>query len=211
MNRNNNIINTFVTLAIFSFLLSSCDIIDPPDTGSKPKAPSEFQIAINAYNQGDYATAFEKFSNLASEGEVTSQYNIGLMYEKGNGVKRNLAKAKYWYLKAANQNYSAAQRNLGQMYITGNFGVKQDYKKSLYWFEKAGDQGESYPLHMLGYQYFHGYGTIVDKSKALKYWRLAVISYKKKGDTKMVKHIQNEDINMKICKKDALLCKQKNQ
>ena len=41
---------------------------------------------VAAYNRGDYATAFSKFRNLAEQGNASAQFNLALMYDKGDGV-----------------------------------------------------------------------------------------------------------------------------
>ena len=41
------------------------------------------------------------------------------MYDNGQGVTQNYAKAFEWYSKAAAQEYAIAQTNLGVMYANG--------------------------------------------------------------------------------------------
>jgi len=49
---------------------------------------------------------------------------------------QNYKKAFKWYKKAAEQGYSKAQYNLGDMYYYGE-GVLIDKSKSKYWIKKA--------------------------------------------------------------------------
>uniref|UniRef100_UPI002593A415 tetratricopeptide repeat protein n=1 Tax=uncultured Psychrobacter sp. TaxID=259303 RepID=UPI002593A415 len=74
--------------------------------------------------------------------DAEAQYNIGLMYDKGEGVRQDYAKAVEWYTKAANQDVPVAQYNLGLMYNKGE-GVRQDYAKALEWYIKAANQGDA--------------------------------------------------------------------
>jgi TPR repeat protein len=62
---------------------------------------------------------------------------LGFLYEKGQGVPQDYAKAAAWYEKAAEQGYAGAQCNLSSLYENGR-GVLQDYTKAAEWFEKAG-------------------------------------------------------------------------
>ena len=96
--------------------------------------------ATIAYNKGDYQTSKTIFEDLASKGDATAQYNLGVMYDFGKGVKQDYFKAKEWYEKAANQGHASAQYNLGNMYSNGN-GVKQDKRVAKQWFGKACDGG----------------------------------------------------------------------
>jgi TPR repeat protein len=46
----------------------------------------------------------------------------------------------YWYQKAAAQENTGAQYNLGVMYTNGK-GVSKDAKQAVYWYKKAAEQG----------------------------------------------------------------------
>lgn len=48
-----------------------------------------------------------------------SQFNLGLMYREGRGVKKSNSKAALYYEKAANQNIPKAQFNLARLYHQG--------------------------------------------------------------------------------------------
>jgi Sel1 repeat. len=54
----------------------------------------EYQDAVDAYNREDYKTSYQLMIPLADKGFAQAQYNLGVMYEKGNGVKQNHRKAK---------------------------------------------------------------------------------------------------------------------
>uniref|UniRef100_UPI000ABB6F17 tetratricopeptide repeat protein n=1 Tax=Aliarcobacter cryaerophilus TaxID=28198 RepID=UPI000ABB6F17 len=77
----------------------------------------------------------------AIQGHSESQYNLGLMYYKGQGVKQNYKKSFEWFEKAANQGYVNAQYNLGVMYENGD-GVNKNYKKVKEYFGKACEGGK---------------------------------------------------------------------
>lgn len=85
-----------------------------------------FQEGISAAQQGDYITAFHEWKPLAEKGNVSAQYNLGLMYYDGQGVTQDYVRAVEWYRKAAKQGDADAQYNLGKMYSHGQ-GVIQDY------------------------------------------------------------------------------------
>ena len=54
----------------------------------------------------------------AMQGEAYAQYNLGLIYFKGEGVPKNDAEAVKWFRKAADQGHAKAQFNQGLMYVT---------------------------------------------------------------------------------------------
>ncbi len=54
-----------------------------------------------AYVRGDYATALRDFLFNAQRGDVSAEYNLGVMYETGQGVEQDDVEAFIWYSRAA--------------------------------------------------------------------------------------------------------------
>lgn len=48
----------------------------------------------------------------ANNGDAMSQYKLGRAYESGDGVEKNLATARMWYQKSANNGYKNAEVKL---------------------------------------------------------------------------------------------------
>ncbi|HBN58647.1 MAG TPA: hypothetical protein DD382_05090 [Gammaproteobacteria bacterium] len=84
----------------------------------------------------------QEIITLANQGNAQSQYELGLMYELGMGIDKDLDQAFIWYQKSANQAYAKAQYNLGIFYALGKAGEK-DIAQSKYWIKKAHDNGYS--------------------------------------------------------------------
>ena len=97
---------------------------------------ADFQDGRDAYIKGDYKTAFIEWQPLAEQGHAKAQYNLGLMYDNGEGVLKDDKEAVKWYRKAAEQGHAKAQYNLGVMYINGD-GVLKDLSKAKYWTKKS--------------------------------------------------------------------------
>src|SRR5712691_4348728 len=55
----------------------------------------------------------------AEEGEAKAQFNLGVMYDNGQGVPQDYNEAAKWYTKAAEQGFPAAEYNLAGMYEDG--------------------------------------------------------------------------------------------
>ena len=72
----------------------------------------DLQDARDAYERGDYKTAYKITFPLAQEGYIGCQFNLGIMYSEGQGVPQNHKEAFYWYRLAAEQGHSKAQTNL---------------------------------------------------------------------------------------------------
>ena len=93
-----------------------------------------------SYERGDYKTALRGFKRLANKGNAATQFNLGQMYRRGQGVQQNYKTAVKWYTHAAKQGNPSAQTNLGAMYANGQ-GVPQDYKTAVKWYRLAAEQG----------------------------------------------------------------------
>ena len=107
----------------------------------KNHAKSQNQLGLFYYNLNSYKEAFYWFQKSAENKSIKAQYNLALMYLKGEGVNQNNKKAFYWFQKSAENKYAQAQLVLGMMYESGLVGVKLDIVKSYYWFQEAKKNG----------------------------------------------------------------------
>ena len=117
--------------------------------------PPEVQELITRAEQGDadaqaelgsyyfveggprnYAKAAEWYRRAAEQGHAPAQFNLGVMYKKGEGVPRDYAEAAKWYRKAAEQGRVSAQGSLGGNYALEK-GVPQDYVQAHKWMNLA--------------------------------------------------------------------------
>jgi TPR repeat protein len=101
-----------------------------------------FDEGLVAANKGDYQTAFKEWEPLAEQGYASAQFNLGIMYDNGQGIAQNYTQALYWYNKAAAQGFASAQYNLGVMYAMGK-GIPQNYKIAYILFNLAASNGSN--------------------------------------------------------------------
>jgi TPR repeat protein len=133
---------------------------------------ADFKTGLDAYNRGDFATALREWQPIAEKGDPHAQYNLGLLFARGQGVTQDYAQAATWYQKAADQGVPAAQYNLGVMYANGQ-GVKADPQEASRWFLKAAEQGVSDAANGLGRIYYEGEGAFKNYGEAEKWYRKA--------------------------------------
>ena len=57
----------------------------------------------------NYADGFPVCEKMANDGVPEAQYNLGVHYENGWGVKKDLLTAREWYLRAAQGGLSIAE------------------------------------------------------------------------------------------------------
>ena len=66
-----------------------------------------------ARSQAGFQEAVKLFRQAADKGNAQAQYNLGIMYKNGQGVKRDDKEAVKWFQRAADQGHAKAQSNLG--------------------------------------------------------------------------------------------------
>ena len=59
-----------------------------------------------AFAKKNYAVAMAYFKKAAAQGDAYAQYNLGFLYEKGQGVVQDYAEAVKWYKLAAAQGFA---------------------------------------------------------------------------------------------------------
>lgn len=93
---------------------------------------------------------FAELQKRASSGYAEAQYNLGVIYEGGQGgIKRDYGLALRWYRRAAMQGLAHAQYNLGVMYAKGK-GVAKNYVEAYKWLALAARTGAVPNAGMLG-------------------------------------------------------------
>jgi hypothetical protein len=108
----------------------------------------------------------------AEKGNARAQFNLGQMYEWGEGVPQDSAEAGKWYRKAAEGGEAAAQYKLGLCYCNGQ-GVKQNTAEAVKWWSLAAEQGEAAAQYKLGLCYCNGQGVPQDYTEGVKWYRKA--------------------------------------
>ncbi|KAF9976043.1 hypothetical protein BGZ73_009202 [Actinomortierella ambigua] len=87
-------------------------------------------------------TAARYFHKAADQGFTKSQFNLGVMYLKGRGVRQNWTDAASWLQKAAKSGHSRAQSELGRLYERG-CGVEKNNAAAISWYRMAAQQGDA--------------------------------------------------------------------
>jgi hypothetical protein len=94
-----------------------------------------------------------------------AQFDLGMLYEEGEGVPQDFGQAAAWYRKAAERGHADAQFLLGALYESGQ-GIPRDDAQAVYWYGKAAEQGHSYAPSALGALIEQGRGIHLDRQRA---------------------------------------------
>jgi TPR repeat protein len=95
-----------------------------------------FSFAFEQETKAHAAETLDSLRARAEKGSVGAQLKLGVMYETGQGVRRDYTEAARWYRKAAEQGHADGQLLLGLMYKGGQ-GVPQDYVEAYKWISLA--------------------------------------------------------------------------
>lgn len=111
---------------------------------------------------------FEKRKLRAAKGDIEAQFNLGLMYFKGEGTSQNNMEAARWLQRPAEQGYAEAQYALAELYSSG-VGVPRNYEEAAVWYRKAAEQGFGAAQYKIGVMYAEGYGVRYNAIEAEKW------------------------------------------
>jgi len=84
-----------------------------------------------------YDEAVGWFLMAATQGDAAGQFSLARMYQEGNGIEKDEAKASYWYRRSAAQDYLPAVKGMAITYKSGGAGIKADPEKAKFWEAKA--------------------------------------------------------------------------
>jgi uncharacterized protein len=104
-------------------------------------AQADFNDGVVALMAGKFDDALKIFVPLAENSDhAYSQYFLGRMYERGQGVTEDAKAAAEWYRKAAEKGVGDAQFRLGALYERGA-GVPRDMEYAYGWYATAAHLG----------------------------------------------------------------------
>ena len=83
-------------------------------------------LAILDEYKGDLKRAAHRYREAADAGSAGAQFRLGLLYQDGKGVRRDITEAARWFRKAAEQRHGVARRHLGQLFVDGLVAAQDD-------------------------------------------------------------------------------------
>ncbi|MBA1432927.1 MAG: sel1 repeat family protein [Epsilonproteobacteria bacterium] len=102
------------------------------------KGLKEYDLAMKYLAEQNYKAALKPLQTAAENNISNAQYNLALMYYRGDGVQQDVKKSAEWLEKAAKNGHERAIANIGRIYMQ-----LLDFKKARHWLEinvKNGDK-----------------------------------------------------------------------
>ena len=114
----------------------------------------------------------ERLRLSCDDGNATACYNLGHMYEPGEGATRNLARAASLYEQACDGGSALGCSNLGGLYFDGE-GVSRDFPRAASLYQQACDSGYAVGCHNIGFMYEHALGVPQNSARAASRYETA--------------------------------------
>ncbi|MBI5520197.1 MAG: sel1 repeat family protein [Desulfovibrio sp.] len=165
-------------IALPSFAIAG--IVDPEPTDELRKMASMFTVKENAaaarvlFRQAEgipdtkplekgnqYARAIMMMKIASERGDALSQQTIGVLYEDGRAVPKDVVLAFKWLKMAADQGLPISQTLVAAKFEFG-VGVRQDYAEAANWYLAAANQNYPAAQMRLGLLYEAGKGVARD-------------------------------------------------
>lgn len=103
--------------------------------------PSTYSFSATTSYENVLSKHFQSHFEKAKLGDSEAQYELGLCYFYGWGVKQNYTEAFKWFREAAVRGEIDALQAIGKCYMDGK-GVRQSYSKAKEYFGLACDKGD---------------------------------------------------------------------
>lgn len=155
--------------ASFPRIPSAVSIESEANSGN---AIAQYQYAQVKMKEGDVDTATSFLRRAAQKGVAPAQYDLGKLYERGNGVDRDLIEARSLIQKAAEAGHVGAMYDYALFLAEGEGGPKSE-ADAVTWFAKAAEHGLLDAQYNLGVVHAEGIGAEKNLAEALFWFEVA--------------------------------------
>jgi hypothetical protein len=126
---------------------------------------------MQAYNNGDFATAYSLLRQAADAGDPEAQVNLGYLYARGHGVRADQMEALRLYESSAKAGSSEGMNAIGFKYLFAT-GVPKDAGRAAFWFCEAVLRGNPRAMNNLALMLVSG-ELPMDEAEARNLWEQA--------------------------------------
>lgn len=167
---DNHLLPTIMIL----ILAAAMSLLAQPDTVVTTVNRGDSVITVTTIDYGtqktaktvDYSSQFNNYKKLAGQNLPAAQYNLAMMYHRGQGTEVNDKEAVKWWKRAAERHHAPSEYMLYQCYSEG-IGVKPSDKEAVKWLKAASEDGHSQASLDLARAYIDGKGVKRDTDKAM--------------------------------------------
>jgi TPR repeat protein len=142
-----------------------------------------WELAQQRYQANDHRGAAVLTRQAAMAGSPIATYEMGYMYETGDGVPLRLDAAVEWYKRGAAKGSRECEDALGAYYEQGGAGHPEDFGAALRYYREASAAGDANATYDVARIYEYGLGVPLDlRAAALWYDTAAHQGHPKAAD-----------------------------
>lgn len=109
----------------------------------------EFRLAKQNFRANEHESGVSHLKLATSHGHPEATFNLGICYERGMGIEKNMKNAMECYRTAAGLGHKDAMYNLGVFYVHGLGGLVKNRRAARACFEAAEKTGSTQAQKLL--------------------------------------------------------------
>jgi TPR repeat protein len=133
---------------------------------------SDYEAGVGMHERGNIKMAITFFEQGTAKGDPKSMFALGSHYHFGEGVSKDLPKARELFERASAVGLADADAMLGIIYREGQ-GVNKDSGRAIAYLKKASNSCSDSAQEFLAQMLYEGEGIEKDRVEALAYLYLA--------------------------------------
>jgi localization factor PodJL len=133
---------------------------------------AQYQLGVETLQAGRIAEGVGLIDTAARAGLPVAQYRLSKLYERGQGLPRDIAEARRWTDRAAKGGNVKAMHDLAVFFAEGEGGA-QSYAEAAVWFRRAAEFGVVDSQFNLAVLYEQGLGVSPDMEQAYFWYQVA--------------------------------------
>ena len=159
----------------FTFLSAPLTVSAAPTLTNPAEVQTNFEVALNAYNAGQYTQALSLSQTAANLGSADAAVMAGYILRYGKAGTTDMMAARQWYEKAAAKGHPDAFVALGEMGLRGQAGLTQSDAVS--YLTRASDAGRTDAMRALSDLYRTGQGVTASAAESERLLKSASQSF----------------------------------
>lgn len=160
-----------ILILAFTAQLSTAPLLAGPPTGA-----GAWQQAQAALARQDATAAVRLLEPLARSGDARAQWQLGLLYHHGLGVREDDTAAATWFERAARQGHVESQYQLANLHAWGLLPAMEGRdaaREAATWYFEAARQGHAEAQYTLGILFLTGSGVHASPDEARRWFAKA--------------------------------------
>ncbi len=151
-------------------------VIQREVNAEKGDADAQFELGVVSYVEREFPKALKFLSDAAQQGHAQAQFNLAVMFQRGEGTVPDLNEALRWFQMAEENEYPSAYGAVAeaQFAIGLQFSKAGSFAKAIEWYQKASERNHFKSQYNIGIQYLDGEGVHEDPHEALKWFERAL-------------------------------------